>query len=221
MFVDTITRQNFNYATPISCNNNPQQVIALDPDNDEQYVRTPKPVLRATPTLFEPKQVQSAIGPYTFTAQEIRSYSNVRLAILWNRILITKHSDTTMKLLGKAISFDFLATSEKHPTDLFSTPCRKRLFRGVGLHDHLSDIALLFALDWFTDAFIAKFRLSCLILTQCLIYFSNFPFLHYVVTFLLKIHKSTSISYTLHENINILISTAQKLFEFYHMKTDH
>ena len=57
MYIDTIKRQTFNYATPISCKNNPKNVIALDPDNDESYVLTPRPVLRATPTLFEPKKL--------------------------------------------------------------------------------------------------------------------------------------------------------------------
>ena len=32
MSFDLITRQIFRYATPLSCVNNPQSVIALDPD---------------------------------------------------------------------------------------------------------------------------------------------------------------------------------------------
>ena len=75
-----ITRQTSEYETPISCDNNQQKVIALDLDSDEPYVLTLKPVLRATPMLFGPKQTQPAIRPKTFTAQETRNYSNAGLA---------------------------------------------------------------------------------------------------------------------------------------------
>ena len=34
MYVDPITRQTFNYATPIKCENNPQNIIELDPDTE-------------------------------------------------------------------------------------------------------------------------------------------------------------------------------------------
>ena len=34
IFVDPKTRQTFNYATPIECGNNPQNIIELDPDTD-------------------------------------------------------------------------------------------------------------------------------------------------------------------------------------------
>ena len=35
MYVDSITRQTFIYATPIKCGNNPQNNIELDPDTDD------------------------------------------------------------------------------------------------------------------------------------------------------------------------------------------
>ena len=48
----------------LSCNNNPQNVIALDLDTDEHYVLTPKPVTWATTRFFETKEVQSAISSF-------------------------------------------------------------------------------------------------------------------------------------------------------------
>ena len=36
MFIDPIAKQTFNYATTICCDNNPQNVLTLDPDTDEQ-----------------------------------------------------------------------------------------------------------------------------------------------------------------------------------------
>ena len=70
MYIDPKTIRTFNYATPISCYNNPQNVMPFDPDNDEHFVLTPKPVIRDTLMLFEPNQVQTAMSPNSFTAQE-------------------------------------------------------------------------------------------------------------------------------------------------------
>ena len=39
MYIDPITRRTFNYDAPISCDNNPQIIIAIDPDNDEHHCR--------------------------------------------------------------------------------------------------------------------------------------------------------------------------------------
>ena len=45
------------------CQNNPQNVISLDPDTDQYYVLTPQPTKKDPPLLFEPTQVQTAISP--------------------------------------------------------------------------------------------------------------------------------------------------------------
>ena len=67
--------------------------------------------------------------------------------------------------------YDFRSTSEQHPADFFSPPSRIKFkpynVLRVGLHDHVSNIALLFAPDWFADAFIASFGFPCYIITQC------------------------------------------------------
>ena len=46
MYVDPMTRQTFNYATPIKCGNYPQKIIELVPDTDDGdfYVLTPDPL---------------------------------------------------------------------------------------------------------------------------------------------------------------------------------
>ena len=176
MYVDPIPKQTFKYATPIYCDKKPQNVLLLHLDNNKRYVLTSKPVLRATPTLFEPKQVQSAVNTNTFTAKDSRTQSNAELTNFRNRVLFTKHSDTTLKLLGKVISYDFLATSEKHPTYTCSAPNRNRFnpdnILSVGLHDHLLNIAPLFARGSFAHAFIALFAFPCSIFIQSGKYFS-------------------------------------------------
>ena len=116
MHIDPIIRQTFNYAMPISCDNNPQSAITLDFDFNEPYVLILQPVLSARPMLLEPKQILSAIGPNTLTAQEAGIFSNAELTNFWNRVLFRKHSDTTLKPLRKTILFDFVATCEQHST---------------------------------------------------------------------------------------------------------
>ena len=90
MYIDPIKRQIFDCATPIPCDNNPQNVITLDLDFNEQYVLTPELVLRANTVLFEPKQVQSAISPSTFTPQEAEIYSYAELTNFRNRVFFHK-----------------------------------------------------------------------------------------------------------------------------------
>ena len=46
MHIDPIGNQTFTYDTPVSCDNNPQKVIALDPQIDEHYLLTPERVFR-------------------------------------------------------------------------------------------------------------------------------------------------------------------------------
>ena len=55
MHIDLVPKQYSNYVTATSCNNTPHTVIALDPDKEEHFVLTPKLVVRATRTVFEPK----------------------------------------------------------------------------------------------------------------------------------------------------------------------
>ena len=59
MYVDPITIQTFNYATPIECRNNPQNTIELDPDSDDEdfYVLTPERLKKEAPQLFKPTQI--------------------------------------------------------------------------------------------------------------------------------------------------------------------
>ena len=51
-FVDPITRQTFDYTTPIPFDDNPQIPIALDPDTNYYYYLTPRPIKCEAPLLF-------------------------------------------------------------------------------------------------------------------------------------------------------------------------
>ena len=84
MYVDPITRQTYNYATPITCDNNPRNIIKLNPDSDDQdfYILGPEPFKRKPPLIFTPSQIKTTIRPNTSTAQYAGIYSNAELEIL-------------------------------------------------------------------------------------------------------------------------------------------
>ena len=52
-------------------------------------------LLKNPPLLFELTQVQSAISPNTFIAQDTGIYSQKELKHFWNHVLFTKHSDNS------------------------------------------------------------------------------------------------------------------------------
>ena len=110
MYVDPITRQTFNYATPIEWGNNPHNFIELDPGtyDGDFYVLTPDLLKREAPLWFKPTQMKTTITPITFTAQDAGIYLIAELDQFWNTVLLAKHSDTTLQLLGKSLSYDFL-----------------------------------------------------------------------------------------------------------------
>ena len=61
--------------------------------------------------MFTPSQIKTTIRPNTFTAQEAGMYSNAELDQFWNRILFSKHSDSTLQLIGKALSYSFISSN--------------------------------------------------------------------------------------------------------------
>ena len=169
MYVDPITRQIYDYATPITCDNIPRNIIELDPDSDDQdfYILGPEPIKRKPPLMFTPSQIKTTIRPNTFTAQDAGIYSNAELDQFWNRILFSKHSDSTLQLLGKALSYSFISSNtpnydadSRHDSGNHYNTLR------IGLHDKLLNLTPLFTPPWFSDAFIALFGYPCYILTK-------------------------------------------------------
>ena len=146
MNVDHITIQTFNYATLIECGNNPQNIIELDPDTDDGdlYVLTPEPLKREAPQMFKPTQIKATITPNTITAQDAGIYSNAELDQFWNRVLFAKHSDTTLQLLGKSLSYDFITVHNEKHSHTGSNPYNHLR---IGLHDHLLNLLPLFNAD--------------------------------------------------------------------------
>ena len=104
MYVDPITRQTFNYATPIECGNNPHNIIELDPDtyDGDFYVLTTPLLKREAPQMFKPTQIKTAITPNTFIAQDAGIYSNAELDQFWNSIIrktLRYNSPITQKII--------------------------------------------------------------------------------------------------------------------------
>ena len=170
---------------------------------------TPEPLKREAPQVFKPTQIKTTITPNNFTAQDAGIFSNAELDKFRNRVLFAKHSDTTLQLLGKSLSYDFITVhNERHSHSRPNTYNHLR----IGIHDHLLNLLPLFNPDWFSQAFINFFGYPCYILTQYGIYFSTFLFIREVLTFLLKSYRTISIKNNLQSKISILSSTAHGFF---------
>ena len=87
--------------------------------------------------MFKPTQIKTTITPNTFTAQDAGIYSNAELDQFWNRVLFAKHSDTTLQLLGKSLSYDFITM---HNEQLSHTESNPYNHLRIGLHDHLLNL---------------------------------------------------------------------------------
>ena len=215
MYVDPITRQTYDNATPITCDNNPRNMIELDPDSDDQdfYILAPEPIKRKPPLMFTPSQIKTTIRPTTFTAQDAGKYSNAELDEFWNRIFFSKHSDSTLQLLEKALSYSFISsnTPDYGADSPHGTGNPHNTLR-IGLHDKLLNSTPLFTPTWFSNAFIALFGYPCYILTQCGIYFSTFLFVQATLTLIVKLYKTKSIKYHLKNNITWFSSIAHGFF---------
>ena len=217
MYVDPIpiTRQTYDYATPITCDNNPRKIIELDPDSDDQtfYILGPELNKREPPLMFTPSQIKITIRPNTFTAQDAGIYSNAELDQFWNRILFSKHSDSSLQLLGKALSYSFISSNTpNYDADSPRNSGNPYNTLRIRLHDELLNLTPLFTPTWFSDAFIELFGYPCYILTQCGIYFSKFFFVQATLTLIIKLYKTISIKYNLKNNITLFSSIAHGFF---------
>ena len=98
MYVDPITRPIFEYATPFTYENNPKNIIELDPDSYDQdfYILGPEPIKRKPSLMFTPSQIKTTIHPNTFTAQDAGINSNAELDQFCNRIPCSKQSHTLL-----------------------------------------------------------------------------------------------------------------------------
>ena len=106
--------------------------------------------------MFTPSQIKTTIRPNTFTAQDAGINSNAELDPFWNRLLFSKHSDSTLQILGKAFRYSFISSNTpdydaNSPHDNAYNTLR------IGLHDKLINLTPLFTPTWFSDAFIALF----------------------------------------------------------------
>ena len=163
MYFDPIIRQTYDYATPITCDNDPRNTIELDPDSDDHdfYILGPEPIKRKPPLMCTPSQIKTTIRPNTFKAQDAGIISNAELDQFWNRILFSKHSDSTLQLLGKAVSYSFIS-SNTPDNDANSPHDNPYNTLRIGLHDTLINLTPLFTPTWFSDGFYRTLWISLL-----------------------------------------------------------
>ena len=114
MYVDPITRQSHDYATPNASDITPRNIIELDPDSDDQdfYILGPELNKRKPPLMFTPSQNKTSIRTITFIAQDAGIYTNDELDQIWIIMLFSKHSDSTLQRLGEeAPSYFFISSN--------------------------------------------------------------------------------------------------------------
>ena len=104
--------------------------------------------------MFTPNQIKTTIPPSAFTAQDAGIYSNAETDQLWNGILFSKHSDTTLQLLGKALSCSFISSNTPDYSDAHIPRTNPYNILRTGLHDKLLNLTPLFTPSWFADAFL-------------------------------------------------------------------
>ena len=95
---------------------------------------TPDPLKREAPQMLKHAQIKTTITFNAFTAQDAGIYSKAELDNFWNRVLFTKHSDTTLQLLGESLSYDFITIHNEQHSHTGSNPYNHLR---IGLHDHL------------------------------------------------------------------------------------
>ena len=66
---------------------------------------------RKPPLRFTPSQIKTTVRTNTFTAQDAGINSNAELDHFWNRISVSKLSDSTLQLLGKALSYSVISSN--------------------------------------------------------------------------------------------------------------
>ena len=157
--------------------------------------------------MFTSSQIKTTIRVNTFKAQGACIYYNAEINQLWNRILFSKHSDFSLQLLGKALSYYF-NTSNTPNYDANSPHENPYNTLSIGLHDKLINLTPLFTPTWFSDAFIALFGNPCYILAKCGKYFSTFRFVQATLTLIVKLYKTNSNKCNLKQNITLFSSMA-------------
>ena len=132
--------------TPITCDNNPRNNVELNPASDDHdfYILSPEPIKRKPPLMFTPSQIKNTKRPNTFTAQDAGIIFNAELS---------KHCDTTLQFLTKALSFSLISSNnpdyDAKPPQYSS--CNALRF---GLHNKLPNLTPLVTPTRFSDAFI-------------------------------------------------------------------
>ena len=112
----------------------------------------------------------------------------------WNRILLTKHSDETLHVLGKTISQEFFSPNEI--TSSSSTYLNSDWLNNmrIGTHNRMLSLRSFFTKDWFVEMFIEVFTYPVYIITQGGLLWASYQFIHVVVTTIVNVINSLQIN---------------------------
>ena len=95
-------------ARPISCKNIPQNLIALDPsdENSDWYMLTPAPVKQEPPKLLRRNNYRRKLNHNTMSAADAGLYTSEDVTEFRKRIVNHQHVDTALEILGESVTQD-------------------------------------------------------------------------------------------------------------------
>ena len=102
--------------------------------------------------LFTPAEIRTTIRSITITAQDAGIYSNAELDQISKRIRFAKHSDTTLQILGKTLSYSLISANTPDYSESHISPIIPYNTLRIGLNDKLLNLTPLFTPTWFFDA---------------------------------------------------------------------
>ena len=90
----------------ITCTNTPQNLIALDPseENSDWYMLTPKPVRHESPKLLKPCNYRRKLDFKSLCAVDAGLYTNEDITKFWKTLVNHRHVETALEILEESVT---------------------------------------------------------------------------------------------------------------------
>ena len=107
-FVDPISRQTFDNAEPVSCDNKVKNLFHMDLRNPNTwYTLTPKPAHHLMPKLFKPRDIKTITPFETYSFTHAGLYSSRQIRDFWENIVTHKKGAGILKILTSRLAEDY------------------------------------------------------------------------------------------------------------------
>jgi hypothetical protein len=173
-FVDSVSRQTFEFAKEIICEGSTNNLFLMNEDDPKSwYTLLPQPHWHETPLYFQMEQI-SPTTPYRASPDSIRQagmYLPSEINKFWSSIVSNKQSDIIMQQFSERI-IQNLQGSRENNAGMMNDMNSKWGDRGFYLDDFISG-------DFFMNEYIEKFGIMAYWLTQAGMIFATIMFLNW------------------------------------------